>query len=62
MRRSTCIYFVKYCREVWIAPAVIDWGDLLTLARYLDPGRPPSRANAHNMREAVAMRPTVAKN
>ena len=49
-------------REVWIGPAVIDWGDVLTLARYLDPGRPPSRANAHNMREAVAMRPTVAKN
>lgn len=34
----------------------------LTLARYLDPGRPPSRANAHNIREAVAKRPTVAKN
>ncbi len=35
---------------------------MLTLARYLDPGRPPSRAKAHSMREAVATRPTVAKN
>ena len=38
------------------------WSDCLTLARYLDPGRPPSRANAHNIREAVATRPTQAKN
>ena len=32
----------------------------LTLAMYLEKGRPPSRANAHNMREAVATMPTVA--
>ena len=49
-------------REFGIATGWIDWNDMLTLARYLDPGRPPSRANAHNMREAVATRPTVAKN
>lgn len=34
----------------------------LTLAMYLEPGSPPSRANAQSMREAVATMPTVAKN
>lgn len=32
----------------------------LTLATYLEKGRPPSRANAHSIREAVATVPMVA--
>ena len=32
----------------------------LTRATYLEKGSPPSRANAHNIREAVATMPTVA--
>ena len=32
----------------------------LTLATYLEKGSPPSRANAHNIREAVATVPMVA--